>query len=217
LNTDTRPEDALAPHALYQRVAERVREQIFNRELEPGTWIDEQKLAAAYGISRTPLREALKVLAVEGLVTMKVRRGAYVTEMSVEDVSQVYRLLGLLESDAAAQVAESASDAQLAELKSLHDRLEREMDQRDAFFDANEQFHLSLLALAGNRWREQIVRDLRKVMKLNRHHSLFKSGRLAESLAEHRALMHAIGQRDAEAAGRLMRAHFENGLAAAKP
>jgi DNA-binding GntR family transcriptional regulator len=198
-------------------VAERVREQIFNRELEPGTWIDEQKLAAAYGISRTPLREALKVLAVEGLVTMKVRRGAYVTEMSVEDVSQVYRLLGLLESDAAAQVAESASDAHVAELQSLHDRLELEMDQRDAFFDANEQFHLRLLALAGNRWREQIVRDLRKVMKLNRHHSLFKSGRLAESLAEHRALMQAIGQRDAQAAGRLMRAHFENGLAAAKP
>ena len=96
----------LAPRALYQQVAERLREQIFNRELEPGSWIDELKLAQEYGISRTPLREALKVLAVEGLVTMKVRRGAYVTEMSTADVHQVYRLLALLESDAAAEVAE---------------------------------------------------------------------------------------------------------------
>jgi hypothetical protein len=68
-------------------------------------WIDELKLCAEYGISRTPLREALKVLAVEGLVTMKVRRGAYVTEMSRDDVAQVYHLLALLESDAAGEVA----------------------------------------------------------------------------------------------------------------
>jgi DNA-binding GntR family transcriptional regulator len=217
LNTDTDPADSLAPRALYQQVAERLREQIFNRELEPGAWIDEQKISVAYGISRTPLREALKVLAVEGLVTMKVRRGAYVTEMSAKDVTQVYRLLGLLESDAAAQVAEAASDAEIAELGALHAQLEQQMSQRDAFFDTNEQFHLRLLALAGNRWREQIVRDLRKVMKLNRHHSLFKTGRLAESLDEHRGLMRALASRDAAAANRLMRAHFENGLAAAKP
>ena len=97
----TTPDRALSPRALYQDVAERLRERIFSRELEPGSWIDEQKLAADFGISRTPMREALKVLAVEGLVTMKVRRGAYVTEMSVQDVKQVYHVLALLESDAA--------------------------------------------------------------------------------------------------------------------
>jgi DNA-binding GntR family transcriptional regulator len=214
------PPDAdspLAPRALYQQVAERLREQIFARELEPGSWIDEQKLAVDYGISRTPLREALKVLAVEGLVTMKVRRGAYVTEMSADDVTQVYRLLGLLEADAAAEVAERASDAQIAELRALHDKLERQLKQRDAFFAANEQFHLRLLAIAGNRWRTQIVGDLRKVMKLNRHHSLFKQGRISESLAEHREVMQALAAHDAAAAAQLMRAHFANGLAAAKP
>ena len=210
------PSDAqLAPRALYQQVAERLREQIFARELEPGSWIDEQKLAVDYGISRTPLREALKVLAVEGLVTMKVRRGAYVTEMSAEDVRQVYRLLGLLESDAAAECAERASDAELAELRGLHQQLEQQVTQRDAFFETNERFHQRLLQMAGNRWRQQMVGDLRKVMKLNRHHSLFKSGRLAESLAEHRAVMAALERRDADATARLMRAHFENGLAAA--
>jgi DNA-binding GntR family transcriptional regulator len=206
---------SLSPRALYQEVAERLRQQIFARELEPGSWIDEQKLAAEYGISRTPLREALKVLAVEGLVTMKVRRGAYVTEMSREDVAQVYQLLGLLEADAAGEVARRASEAQIAELRQLHERLEKQVRSRDAFFATNEAFHLRLLEFAGNRWRTQMVTDLRKVMKLNRHHSLFKQGRLASSLAEHRELMAAIEGHDARAATRLMRSHFDNGLEAA--
>ena len=206
---------SLSPRALYQDVAERLRAQIFSRELEPGSWIDEQKLATEFGISRTPLREALKVLAVEGLVTMKVRRGAYVTEMSRDDVTQVYRVLALLESDAAGEVARSASPAQIASLRQLHDRLEKQVRQRDAFFATNEQFHMALLAIAGNRWCAHIVADLRKVMKLNRHHSLFKQGRLTDSLAEHRALMAAIEARDAAETTRLMRAHFESGLEAA--
>lgn len=206
---------ALSPRALYQEVADRLRQQIFSRVLEPGSWIDEMKLSQEYGISRTPLREALKVLAVEGLVTMKLRRGAYVTEMSRDDVAQVYHLLALLESDAAARAAEHADEAQRAHLLLLHGKLERQVRQRDAFFAANEQFHVALLEIAGNRWAMQIVTDLRKVMKLNRHHSLFKQGRLADSLLEHRALMQAIDARDAPKARELMRAHFENGLEAA--
>lgn len=207
----------LAPRALYQEVAERLRQRIYARELEPGGWIDELKLAAEFGISRTPMREALKVLAVEGLVTMKVRRGAYVTEMSRSDVEQVYHVLALLESDAAATVAATADDAQRAELAALHARLESEVGRRDAFFATNEQFHMALLRMAGNRWALQTVLDLRKMMKLNRHHSLFKQGRLEESLQEHRALMQAIAKRDRDAAGRLMKAHFESGLEAAAP
>jgi DNA-binding GntR family transcriptional regulator len=209
------PPATLARRALYQDVAERLRQQIFARELEPGEWIDEMKLAAEYGISRTPLREALKVLAAEGLVTMKLRRGAYVTEVSRDDVAQVYHLLAVLESDAAGRVAAHASDADRAALARLHARLEKQVRQRDAFFATNEEFHMALLHIAGNRWAVQMVTDLRKVMKLNRHHSLLKSGRLAESLAEHRALMQAIASCDAAATSRLMKAHFESGLEAA--
>ena len=212
VDTAARP---LSPRALYQDVAERLRQQIFARQLEPGSWIDEMKLAAEFGISRTPLREALKVLAAEGLVTMKVRRGAYVTEMSRDDVEQVYHLLALIESDAAAQVAQGASDAQLERLVRLHDRLERQVRQRDAFFATNEEFHMTVLDIAGNRWALQTVSDLRKVMKLNRHHSLFKQGRLADSLAEHRAVMKAIQTHDAQQARALMQAHFDSGLEAA--
>jgi DNA-binding GntR family transcriptional regulator len=102
----------MAQGALYLVVAERLRLRILAHTLPPGGWIDEQALAADYGISRTPLREALKVLASEGLVTMKPRRGAYVTEVSPRDLSEVYHLLGLLEGDAAAAVASAATREQ---------------------------------------------------------------------------------------------------------
>ncbi|MGV3571977.1 MAG: GntR family transcriptional regulator [Ramlibacter sp.] len=206
---------SLAPRALYQEVAELLRQRIFQRQLEPGSWIDEMKLAEEYGISRTPLREALKVLAAEGLVTMKVRRGAYVTEVSEQDLAEVYHLLALLESDAAAVVAQRATDAELEELQRLHAELEAAQADRERFFALNERFHMRLLELAGNRWRNQMVADLRKVMKLNRHNSLLKSGRVEESLQEHRAVMEALLRRDADATMQRMQAHFRNGLEAA--
>ncbi len=208
-------ETPLSPRALYMEVAELLRQRIFSRELSPGSWIDELKLAEEYGISRTPLREALKVLATEGLVTMKVRRGAYVTEMSDSDLTDVYHLLTLLETDAAEIVAVKATNAQLKALQGLHDELEKAVHDRERFFQINETFHMRLLEIADNRWRDQIVADLRKVMKLNRHNSLLKAGRIEESLIEHRAIMAALAARDATATVQQMREHFKNGLEAA--
>ena len=208
-------EISLSPRALYEEVAELLRQRIFNRELTPGSWIDELKLAEEYGISRTPLREALKVLATEGLVTMKVRRGAYVTEMSDSDLADVYHLLALLESDAAEVVATKATELQLRELEGLHQELEKALHNRERFFEINEAFHMRMLEIANNRWRDQMVADLRKVMKLNRHNSLLKGGRIEESLAEHRAIMAALLARDASGTAQRMREHFRNGLEAA--
>ena len=206
---------SLAPRALYEEVAELLRQRIFRRELEPGSWIDETRLAEEYGISRTPLREALKVLATEGLVTMKMRRGAYVTEVSEQDMSEVYHLLALLESDAVGVVAQSASEAQLRELQALHQELAGAVADRDRFFAVNERFHTRVLEIAGNKWRNQMVADLRKVMKLNRQQSLLKSGRIEESLQEHAQVLDALLARDAPAASQRMQAHFRNGLEAA--
>jgi DNA-binding GntR family transcriptional regulator len=207
---------SLAPRALYEEVAELLRQRIFARELEPGSWIDELRIAEALGISRTPLREALKVLAAEGLVTMKVRRGAYVTEVSEKDLRDVYHLLALLESDAARVVAQRASESQMTQIQTLHQDLEKAIDNRDRFFEINEAFHMLLLEIADNRWRDQMVADLRKVMKLNRHSSLFKEGRIEQSLAEHQAIVQALTDRQAEVAAERMSAHFMSGLQAAQ-
>ncbi len=217
LTIPTMQAPSLAPRALYEAVAEQLRERIFQRELAPGSWIDELKIAQDYGISRTPLREALKVLATEGLVTMKVRRGAYVTEVSQQDLADVYHLLGLLESDAAGVVAQKATASELDELKALHATLEAaaKAQQREQFFQINERFHKRLLEIANNRWRDQMVTDLRKVMKLNRQHSLLKTGRVEQSLREHRAVLKALLARDAAISTQRMLEHFRNGLEAA--
>ena len=207
---------SLSRRPLYQDVAESLRQRIFSQALQSGQWIDETAIAQELGISRTPMREALKVLATEGLVTMKVRRGAYVTEVDAKDVQEVYQMLSLLEADAAATVAENNRKADLDELQQIHDALEQSTAEREAFFAINEQFHRRLVEMAGNRWRQQIVADLRKVMKLSRHHSLFKQGRIHESLLEHRQIMLTLHSADPDAARTVMHQHLLNGLEAAK-
>ncbi len=208
----------LKPRPLYEEVAELLRQRIFASQagdLEPGAWIDELKIAEEYGISRTPLREAIKVLAAEGLITMKMRRGAYVTEVNAKDVSDVFHLMALLEADAAAHVALHASGAELAALEQLHQQLEKSVKDRVKFFTINEAFHVKLLEIANNKWRDQMVADLRKVMKLNRAQSLAKSGRIEQSLQEHRTVMQALNKRDANAASLAMHSHISNGQEAA--
>lgn len=203
----------IAPVALYQEVAERLRERIFSHELPPGSWVDEQALADDYGISRTPLREALKVLASEGLVTLKPRRGCYVTEISERDLDEIFNVMALLEGQCALLSARKATDADLARLREIHDTLEQAAaaDDIDNFFDANQAFHLLLQQLADNRWLQQVIEDLRKVIKLSRHYSLFSEGRLEQSLAEHRDLLAALTARDAERAEQIMREHLLSG------
>ena len=215
------PHARLKPRPLYEEVAELLRQRIFSGktgDMDPGAWIDELKLAQEYGISRTPLREAIKVLAAEGLVTMKMRRGAYVTEVNAKDLRDVFHLMAVLEADAACAVASTATAKQLQELEALHLQLEKAAKERKdhiKFFTINEAFHVKLLEVANNRWREQMVADLRKVMKLNRAQSLLKAGRIEESLAEHAAIMAALKKRDAAAAQAAMRMHIESGQEAA--
>jgi DNA-binding GntR family transcriptional regulator len=203
----------IAPTALYQEVAERLRQRIFAHELTPGTWIDEQKLAEQYGISRTPLREALKVLASEGLVELKPRRGCYVTEISRQDLDDIFPLIALLEGRCAAEAVDRAKPADIAMLKAIHNRLEAAArDGRiDAFFEANQEFHRQIQDLAGNRWLLTVIQDLRTVLKLSRLHSLSLEGRLQQSLDEHRLIMAALESGEAGRAEKTMHDHLLSG------
>ncbi len=200
----------IVPTALYQEVAERLRQRIFAHELAPGSWIDEQRLAEEYGISRTPLREALKVLASEGLVTLKPRRGCYVTEISAQDLQDIFPLLAMLEGRAVVEAMRNARPADIEELEALHARLERAAQSRkiERFFETNQEFHRRLLELSGNRWMLIVVQDLRKVMKLSRLLSLTHEGRLEQSLEEHRRIMAAVRDGNVEEAESAVRDHL---------
>jgi DNA-binding GntR family transcriptional regulator len=201
---------------LYEEVADQLRAQIFAHQLPPGSWLDEQKLAKEYGISRTPMREAIKVLAAEGLITMKLRRGAYVTEVNRQDLEQIFTVLSLLEGEAARNAAHQASESDLNELDNLHLRLEKAAADRnlELFFEVNVRFHERILAISGNRWMNGVITDLRKVLKLQRRDSLTRSGRLQQSLNEHREILKALLKRDSIAAEAAMRNHLARGLEA---
>jgi DNA-binding GntR family transcriptional regulator len=201
---------------LYEDVADRLRDQIFAKQLAPGSWLDEQSLAEQFGISRTPMREAIKALASEGLVTMKMRRGAYVTEVNRSDLEQIFTVLSLLEGQAAKEAALKATEDELNLLDHLHHRLETAAADRDIeqFFEINGKFHELIQQIAGNRWMNGVIDDLRKVLKLHRKDSLTSTGRLQNSLVEHREILRAILKRDDLAAEAAMRKHFANGLEA---
>lgn len=203
----------ILPAALYEEVAERLRQRIFAHELAPGTWIDEQALAETYHISRTPLREALKVLASEGLVTLKPRRGCYVTEISERDLDEIFPILAMLEGRCSYESTVKIDANSLKKLESMHLELEAYATQGniEGFFEVNQAFHRALQELAGNRWLTHIIEDLRKVLKLARHQSLLRDGRLQQSLKEHREIMEAIRAGKAERAEILMRQHLLSG------
>jgi DNA-binding GntR family transcriptional regulator len=209
-------QDSLAAPALYEQVAERLRSRIYAHELAPGAWVDEQAIATEYGISRTPLREALKVLASEGLVTLKPRRGCYVTELSEQDLDEIFPVMAMLEGRCAAEATRKANDIDRKRLADIHAELERNAAANDAdhFFEANQQFHDALQELAGNRWLRQLIDETRKFIKLTRRDSLNLDGRLRQSLAEHRKILVAVQQCDAEMAGQLMHEHILSGRAA---
>lgn len=202
--------------ALYQEVADRLREQIAEGVLAPGAWIDEQALTEQFGISRTPLREALKVLVSEGMVRLEARRGCFVNQLTEKDLDEIFPLMALLEGRCAYEAARNAGKADLKRLEGLHGQLERRAaaGEIDAYYATNALIHQALQDLAGNRWLSGAIDDLRKVLRLSRQRSLHLPGRLQESLREHLAVFAAVKARDADEAERVMRLHLLNQRAA---
>lgn len=196
--------------SLSQQAIDLLREQIYNHVLIPGQRLDEAVLADQLGISRTPLREALKVLSSEGLVDLRPHKGCFVTELTLRDLEEIFPIMATLEGRVAHEVASKRTPAQLKALDVLHEKLERYAAANDVnrYYETNYAFHDQLQECAGNRWLRVVIGDLRKLLKLSRHHSLRLEGRLAASLAEHRALMQALHRRDTDGAERVMRDHL---------
>ena len=200
----------LRPASLHEEVAARLRSMVFERALAPGQWVDELALARDWQISRTPLREALKVLAAEGLVTLVPRQGCRVTEVSEDDAEQLFPVMALLEGRCAFEAVLKATPADVKGLRRLHDALEKHAaaSNVDGYYRANHDFHTRVQALADNRWLDRATNDLRTFVRLLRGRQLNWPGRMQESMAEHRALIDAVERRDAALAGRLMHDHL---------
>jgi DNA-binding GntR family transcriptional regulator len=162
------------------------------------------------------LREALKVLAAEGLVTHIPRQGCRVTELSEDDADELFPIMALLEGRCAFEAAKKAKPADLKQLRRLHDALEKHAAARnvDGYYRANHAFHSKVQALAANRWLDRAISELRSFMRLLRGRQLNWPGRLEQSIEEHRLIMDAFVKRDATLAERVMHDHLMAQLAA---
>ncbi len=200
----------LVHNSLHDEVASQLRERIFAGELTPGSFLDEARLAEQMSISRTPLREALKVLTAEGLVRHEPRRGCFVNEVTEQDLDEIFPVIALLEGQCARLAATHATDADLAALEALHDKLQRHARARriNDYYTANFAIHEAIIQLANNRWLAQVIGDLRKIVKLARLQQLHAPGRLEQSLSEHMAVFAALKARDPDGAEAAMRTHL---------
>jgi DNA-binding GntR family transcriptional regulator len=200
----------LVQNSLHQEVAATLREQIFAGLYAPGSFLDELVLCERLQISRTPLREALKVLTAEGLLRHEPRRGCFISEVTEKDLDDIFPVIALLEGRCAFEAARNASDADLAALTTLHERLNSHAaaGRINDYYDTNFAIHEAIIALADNRWLAMAIADLRKILKLARSQQLHAPGRLAQSLSEHMAVFAALKARDSEGADAAMRTHL---------
>lgn len=200
----------LVQNSLHQEVAETLREQIFAGQLAPGCFLDEVALCERLEISRTPLREALKVLTAEGLLRHEPRRGCFVNEVTEQDLDEIFPVIALLEGRCAFEAARNASDTDIAALDALHERLQQHAQAKriNDYYATNYAIHEAIITLANNRWLAQAIADLRKILKLARQQQLHAPGRLALSLSEHLAVYAALRAHDCEGADAAMRIHL---------
>ncbi len=204
--------------SLHDQVAERIRALIFDRQIAPGAFIDENVLAEQWQISRTPLREALKVLAAEGLVELVPRRGCRVIEITETDADELFPVMALLEGRCAFEATAHMSEADLRELQRMHDELEHTAAAQDVdgYYKANHLFHSFVQRMANNRWLDRVTADLRKFVRMLRGRQLVFPGRIDASINEHRVLIAAMLARDGMRAERAMHDHLLAQLAALK-
>jgi DNA-binding GntR family transcriptional regulator len=202
----------LAQRPLYMDVADRVRELIYQRELSPGDWIDEPELCHQLAISRTPMREALKVLDGENLVELVPRKGCRVRELEDDELLELFPVMASLEGLCADLATRKIKLSEITHLESLHAKLEQHAQAQDvdSYYEANRDFHIAVQNLAGNRWLQRITAELRNILMLARHRQLTLPGRLQESLKEHRAIIQALKAGDPKATARAMHNHLSS-------
>ncbi|KUO60511.1 MAG: GntR family transcriptional regulator [Gracilibacter sp. BRH_c7a] len=194
---------------LREIVLEALREAIINGVLIPGERLMEIQLAEEMGVSRTPVREAIRKLELEGFVVMIPRKGAYVAGVSFKDVKDVFEIRAALEGLAAGLAAEKVTQEEVEQMeRALH--YEREPDSLEEMVQSDTDFHALLYKASRNERLISILANLREQIQRFRTTSLAVPGRPKTAIQEHRAMVDAIARHDVEDAQSLAAAHIEN-------
>ncbi|MGE5582121.1 MAG: GntR family transcriptional regulator [Bacillota bacterium] len=197
---------------LRELVFESLREAIITGKLGPSERLMEIQLAEEMGVSRTPVREAIRKLELEGLVVMIPRKGAYVAGLSIRDITDVFEIRRALEGLAAELAAERSTDEELEEMERFLVKISEEIEQGDLpkVIETDTDFHTLIYKASRNTRLSQIINNLREQIQRSRTTSLSYPGRMKIALEEHRKMVEAISSRDGELARNLAQEHIEN-------
>lgn len=197
---------------LRELVFEALREAIVKGDLAPGERLMEVQLAEELGVSRTPVREAIRRLELEGYAVMVPRKGAYVASLSAKDVADVFEIRTALEGLAAELATERITEEELEELERRLHFVARRVEEGDLsrLVEADTEFHDLLYRASRNQRLVQIIGNLREQIQRLRAASLATPGRMQEMLAEHKQIVEAVARRNGALARRLAEQHIEN-------
>lgn len=195
--------------SLHDMLVSHLRELILKGELRPGDKLPEQMLCERFGVSRTPMREAVKVLAAEGVLRLQLNRGAIVAETTPQDIEELFPIMAALEAVAGEQACRKASDAQIAQLRALHNAMvgHYEAGEEAAYLRHNRLIHEAIVEMTGNATLAGMYQQM-----LTRIHCVrFTIGKTVDqwkkAIAEHEQIVTALEQRDGARLAELLRAH----------
>jgi DNA-binding GntR family transcriptional regulator len=197
---------------LHETVVGQLRDIIVEGILAPGARIAERQLCESLGVSRTPLREALKVLASEGLVELLPNRGARVARLDDSDIENMFQVMGALEALAGSLACTQISEAELAEIAALHYEMLAQYMRRDlpGYFRLNQAIHAAIVAAARNPILAATYQSLAARIRRARYFANLSDERWQHAVAEHEAILQTLQARDGPRLARLLEAHLHN-------
>jgi DNA-binding GntR family transcriptional regulator len=202
----------VARGALHDRLVARLRDLIIEGEFAPGSRVPERALCQRFQVSRTPLREALKVLAADGLIQLAPNRGARVAALTVADVEEMFPVMGALEALAGELAAGRITEEGLAEVRALHYQmvLHHKRGELAAYFRLNQQIHEKIMAAAGNPTLAALYQSLAGRIRRARYLANMSAKRWARAVEEHEAILAALEARDGPRLGAILKDHLKN-------
>ncbi|GFE63767.1 GntR family transcriptional regulator [Litoreibacter roseus] len=202
---------AITRKSLHHELVDRLQTLIISSELAPGTKVPEKSLCDQFGVSRTPLREALKVLASDGLIRLEPNRGAWVTQVTEEEVEEVFPVLGALEALSGELACRHMTDAEIEEVRVLHNQMLESYERRDldAYFSINQKIHRAILLAARNATLTTSCQALSLRMQRARYLANMTEGRWYQAVQEHEKILKYLVARDGQNLATTLLKHME--------
>jgi DNA-binding GntR family transcriptional regulator len=198
--------------ALHEQVAQRLRQMLVENQIAPGAKLNERELAEVLQVSRTPLREAIKMLAAEGLVELLPNRGAIAVELTEDDVLATFEVMAGLEAMSGELAAQRITDAELAEIRATHFEMMAAYTRRDlsAYYRLNSQIHRAINAAAKNKVLTATYNQVNARLQALRFRSNQDEAKWKQAMAEHDRMIDALGRRDPAAMRAVLAEHLDH-------